>query len=385
MTAFAQLLRDRAIAVSGSDTHEVFFTDEVLRHLDIPFVEGFDAHNVPEQVDIVVTSPAYINTDNPEIIVAQKRAIPVITWHDGLAELFNAMRGIAVAGTHGKSTTTAMLGVILERAGFDPTVVVGSRVNEWGSNARVGASQYFVLEADEYRDAFLRYDPEMILLTSVDYDHPDYFPTRDSYMMSFKIFTDRVERDLLIRVPDTLEHFALALPGQHNQKNANLAAAAARKLGVNDETIHEALVNFKGLARRFEHYGVYNGAELYDDYAHHPTEIAALLSGIREKFPNKEVCMVFQPHTFSRTKGLFDDFVKELAKVDRVAILKTYSSAREQGKDELGKKLAATLRAEYFATNEEAIRYYKKNLSGDRVLFSVGAGDSWQIVQALAQ
>lgn len=384
MTAFAQILKERGVAVSGSDTTELFFTDEVLKHLGIAYTEGFDAARVPQSADVVVTSPAYINSDNPEIAEVQKRGLQLITWHDGMAELFNAGFGVAVCGTHGKSTTTAMLGTILEVADKDPTVVVGSRVNAWNSNARVGASDLFVIEADEYRDAFLHYEPKMILVTNIEYDHPDYFPTAESYAMSFKEFMDRVPQERLIRTPVELRRFNLKVPGEHNQRNANLAFDAALALGVDEQTAQRAIESFAGLARRFEHYGsAASGAVLYDDYAHHPTELKALVQAAREHFPRKRIVLLFQPHTFSRTQRLFTEFCDGLDDADEVAILRTYSSAREEGEDTIGKKLAQSLKAPYFATHQEAVEHFSRSLSANDVLFAVGAGDGWRVLKQL--
>ena len=384
MTAFAQILKARGASVSGSDTTEHFFTDEVLGKLGVPFTEGFDAKNIPDSIDLVITSPAYINSDNPEIAEVRKRGVKLITWHDGLAELFNEGYGVAVCGTHGKSTTTAMLGTILEHAGKDPTVVVGSRVNAWESNARSGSSDLFVIEADEYRDAFLHYRPKMILVTNIEYDHPDYFPTAESYAMSFKEFMDRVPVEKLLRTPTELRHFDLKIPGEHNQRNANLAFEAARALGVDEETAREALESFAGLARRFEHYGsAASGAALYDDYAHHPTELKALVQAAREYFPRKRIVLLFQPHTFSRTQRLFTEFCNALNDADEVGILRTYASAREEGEDEVGKKLAQSLKAPYFGSHEEAVEHFSRSLSANDVLFAVGAGDGWQVLKEL--
>src|SRR3989338_8957986 len=181
MCALAQILKSRGVRVLGSDTYEKFFTDEVLKKLKIECKEGFAKKNLPKNIDVIIASNAYINTQNPEIAEADRRGVSVISYPDALAELFNNAYGIAIAGSHGKSTTTAMLGYILEYAGMDPTVIVGSRVNQWGSNARAsrqnlkplnsqtnGAHHYFVAEADEYRDAFLKYRPKMIVLTNID-------------------------------------------------------------------------------------------------------------------------------------------------------------------------------------------------------------------------
>lgn len=383
MTALAQILVARGMEVSGSDTDEKFFTDKVLSKLNIKFTEGFDENNVPTDADLIISSVAYINSDNVEIAEAEKRKMEITTYPQALAELFNDSYGIAVAGSHGKSTTSAMLGFILEYAGEDPTVVVGSRVNQWSSNARADRGKYFVIEADEYRDAFLQYEPKMILLTNIDYDHPDYFPTEKSYNMSFKNFTDRVPTDKLIQTTNLEEKFNLQLPGRYNQENAYLAYRAALKLGVVAETAREALEKFEGLARRFESYGRYMGALLFDDYAHHPYEVKSLLEAVREKYKNKKIIILFQPHTFTRTQILFDDFTKAFVSADNVYILKTYTSAREEGEDVWGEKLANAIGADYFEDHKTALEHFKKELSDDMVFLTVGAGDGWQILEGL--
>lgn len=383
MTALAQILQGQGMRVSGSDTGEKFFTDEVLARLKIPFKEGFRKNNIPKHADLVVSSVAYIHSGNVEIKEAKKRGITITTYPEALAELFNNAWGIAVTGSHGKSTTSAMLGFVLEYAGLDPTVVVGSCLNQWKSNARVGRSKYFIIEADEYRDAFLRYWPRMILLTNIDYDHPDYFPTEESYAMSFKNFTKRVSSSMLIRNTARQKEFNLSLPGQYNLENANLAYLAALKLGISAKVAKEALEAFDGLARRFESYGTYKGALLFDDYAHHPSEIRAVLKATRKEYPHKKIVVLFQPHTFSRTKALFKNFTQAFSDADTAYILKTYGSAREKGPDVWGKKLAEALHARYFASHKSVLHYIEKDLDRGVVFLTLGAGDGWQVLKML--
>ena len=385
MTSFAQILQHKGVEVVGSDTSEVFFTDAILKTLGIPFFENFDADNLTCSlpVDVVVASPAYLKSYNVEVQEAQKRGIPVVSWHQGLAQMFNAHYGVAVCGTHGKSTTTAMLGAILEEAGLDPTVVVGSRVNEWGSNARVGNSAYYVIEADEYNDSFLQYNPKVIAITNIEYDHPDYFKTKEQYFKSFETFQAQSSVEKVVQTPTTLESIPLSVFGEYNQQNANLALRVACELGVEKEVAVGALQKFSGIARRCESYGEYNGALLYDDYAHHPTEISALCEGLRSKFPDYSLVFLFQPHTFSRTKALFDEFVGALGKPDKVAILYSYASARENEEDVVGQRLAQELDAPYFASHKQAFDHFKNTLEKDEVFCCVGAGDGWRVVEML--
>lgn len=385
MTALAQILQSRGVRVLGSDVKEKFFTDEVLNKLNIPFQENFSKKNIPHYIDVVIHSQAYNKKNNIEVAEVLNRELKVITYSEALAELFNNSYGIAIAGSHGKSTTTAMLGYILECAQFDPTVVVGSRVNSWGSNARAGKSKYFIIEADEYQDVFLQYYPKMIVLTNIDYDHPDYFKTEKDYKNSFEKFIDKVSVNKLVlhRNVGSSYNFNLKMLGDYNQENAYLAYTAAIKLGVNKNIAKKALKNFSGLARRFEYYGKYNGAELYDDYAHHPTEIKALLRAIKEKYSEKKIIAIFQPHTFTRTKELFHYFIKSFNDANKVYVLKTYTSVRETGEDIWGKKLAAILDTKYFENHKEALDSVKKELNKKCVLITIGAGDAWQILDKI--
>lgn len=386
MTSFAQILQHKGVEVVGSDTNEVFFTDAILNSLNISFFENFDARNLARclPVDVVIASPAYLNSDNAEIQEAKKRNIPVLSWHQGLAQMFNAHYGVAVCGTHGKSTTTAMLGTILDKAGFNPTVVVGSRVNEWGSNARVGDSEYYVIEADEYKDSFLQYDPKIVAITNIEYDHPDYFQTKDQYLESFQTFQNKPSVEKVVKTPtDVADPIPLSVFGEYNQQNARLALQVAQEIGVEKQVAVNALQEFQGIARRCELYGEYNGALLYDDYAHHPTEITALYNGLRSKFFDRAIIFLFQPHTFSRTKALFDEFVGALRELDKVAILYSYASARENEEDVAGQNLAQALNAPYFSSHEQAIKHFQNTLQKNDLLCCVGAGDGWRVAEAL--
>ncbi|MEX0877481.1 MAG: Mur ligase domain-containing protein [Candidatus Spechtbacterales bacterium] len=423
MTALAQILQSRGAEVLGSDTEEKFFTDEVLKKLNIHVIENFSPKNIPGDADIIIRSVAYTKENNIEVAEAKNRGVPVITYPEALAELFNKSYGIAVCGSHGKSTTAAMLGYVLEYAGYDPTVVVGSRVNKWQSNARAGGSKYFVIEADEYKEAFLKYKPKVIVLTNIDYDHPDYFKDEHSYRNAFQKFMfENIEAQVIDgREVEKKEEFNLKLIGEYNQKNANCAYQAALKIGVEPLLAKKAIEEFDGIARRFESKGEYGGAKLYDDYAHHPTEISALIEGVRKSYPNRRIIILFQPHTYSRTESLFDNFVQSLRSADKVYILKTYSSARETpstgsapkggqagqdpsagsapkggqagqdpsagsgqgGEDVSGKKLAKELNASYFENYQEAAKTIKKDLSDSVLFITVGAGDGWRVSDIL--
>lgn len=352
MSALAQLLHARGVLVSGSDTAEHYFTQETLAANGIPYVEEFHADHVPTTVDLVVRSSAYDDT-HVEVAEALRRGLHVVTYAEAVAMLFNAGRGIAICGTHGKTTTTAMLGWILVSAGRDPSVIVGGAVPQLGGAARAGASDLVVLEADEYQDKLQHYAPYGVILTNIEYDHPDFFATPSAYAAAFHRFIARIptdgflvihERDAeaeaaasaarcrIIRVPaveDDPGALVLLLPGAHNRRNALAATAAAEILGVSRATAFAALATFRGSKRRFEIVGEAHGAVIVDDYAHHPTEVRATIAAARERFPDRRIVVVFQPHTFTRTIALRDDFARAFDGADQVLVMDIFGSARE--------------------------------------------------------
>jgi len=440
MTALAQVFYARGIAVSGSDTHEKFFTDDVLKKLRIRVYEGFNKKNVPKNINLVVASPAYLGKSinvtksdlvtlakNVEVHKVIKRKIPLLSYPQVLGLLFKESYGVAVSGTHGKSTTTAMLGIILEKAGFDPTVIAGTRVNQWGTNARVSQKvaprvprggnknpprSVLVAEADEYREAFLNYNPKILVITSIEYDHPDYFKTFRAYKNAFRKMAkkippegfivanwdDRHVRDVVKSVRCKVIAYRknqqktlrinLRVPGEFNILNALAALKAARALGVNSSLIKKALAEFQGTARRFE--VKTTNPIIIDDYAHHPTEIRVTLKTVRELWPKKKIWVVFQPHTFSRTEALLKAFAKSFDNADRVWILETYSPARENrgriGAKELAYEIAKyNKNVQYVSSIPIAVKTIKKALSNMCVLITMGAGNVWEIGERLTK
>ena len=410
MTALAQVLKGYGIEVLGSDKKEKFFTDEVLKKIKIEVIEKFDPGNIPSDVDLIVVSVAYYNefdkdqSLNVEVEEAIKKNLPILTYAQVLGMIFDQKYGIAVSGTHGKSTTTAMLGVVLEQAGLDPTVIVGTRVLEWQSNARVGKSKYLVAEADEYRDSFSYYSPKVLVLTSVEYDHPDFFKTFDDYRNVFKEMIKKIPQDGFI-VANAQDKIVLELvkqaqcpvveygpldielksPGEHNQLNASAALEVGLKLGLKREQIEKSLSNFKGTSRRFEIKGEKDGILFIDDYAHHPTEVKATLKAAKELYPNKKIWAIFQPHTFTRTQALLDDFGRAFIRADSVIILDIYGSSREKiGKvhaKDLVKEIKKHKKDEvrYIATIKQAEKYLKEHVGANQVILTMGAGDVWRL------
>ena len=426
MTALAQVLQARGVRVSGSDIATHFFTEEVLHAANISFVEGFAAAHLPVDVDLVIVSTAYGN-DHVEIVAARARSIPVLTYPEAVAMLFNAGRGIAVCGTHGKTTTTAMLGLVLAATGYDPTVIVGSAVPQFGGNARVGKSNLIVLEADEYQNKLQHYQPHGVVLTAIEYDHPDFFPTFASYVDAFRAFVRRIPpegflvacvddptvrevmgeaRCLVIpyglsahaAVPtqqsvfgrEALGATTLRVPGEHNIQNALGALAAAETLGASRDAACAALATFQGTKRRFEVLGEWSGVVVVDDYAHHPTEIRVTLAAARDRYGDRSLRCVFQPHTFTRTIALRDAFVHAFPGVTKVYLMDIYGSTREQH----GGITAAELAGEISAGGTPAtaiggvaatVRAVLADVQPGDVVLCLGAGENDQVARGLAE
>lgn len=417
MAALAELLVKNGITLTGSDVKDEFMTDEVLARLGIP-VADFNAANLTGK-DAVIRSNAYTE-EHVEVKAALDAGLPVFSYPQVVAELFNAHYGVAVAGSHGKTTTTAMLAHIFKYAGTNVSAIVGSRVLGWGSGALAGdlsdAAAPFVLEADEYKEAFLNYRPKAALITNIDWDHPDYFKTPEAYERAFEKFIALLPADgfLVVNGDDaalarlagkapcetisvsvaSLRPFSLKLPGAHYQFDANLAFQAALKLGIEEETARRALEDFSGTARRMELVGMRNDALIFDDYAHHPTEIKATLAALKAKYPNEKLIAVFQPHTFSRTKALFDDFAHAFADADLAIFAGVYPSAREKkelaAEVDMG-KMALTAHASgahalYIKDKADIYAHCAHVLEGgETVIVTLGAGDIWQVARDLAQ
>ncbi|OGI27975.1 MAG: UDP-N-acetylmuramate--L-alanine ligase [Candidatus Moranbacteria bacterium RIFOXYB1_FULL_43_19] len=437
MVALVEILKRQGHQITGSDTDEKFFTDDILKKkLFVKFHEGFDADHITGDIDLVVYSTAYNEKNNEEFKAALFKRLPVISYPEILGLLFNRKYGIAVSGTHGKTTTTAMLAEIFKSAGLDPTAVVGSQVRQWRSSALVGRSEFMIIEADEYQGKFQYYSPQAVILTSVDWDHPDFFPTFEDYKKTFAEFIQKIPRHGFLVVSgdrsDTLEiakkakcnvikygfgkdndlkiknhelkdgkqifelwhggknlgRFEIELPGKHNVLNAAAAVAMSHKFNANMGKAKEALANFEGTSRRFEYIGKRNGAILIDDYGHHPEEVKATLKAAREFFPKRRIWCVFHPHTFTRTKALIHEFAQSFEDADRVIILDIYGSAREvQGgvhsKDlvKIAKKYHRSV--EYVPTISEAVEYLASEICREDLVIAMGAGNVWEVAERL--
>lgn len=443
LSAVAEMLKKRGLDVSGSDTTEKFFTDGILQRSGIKFAENFNAENVPANADLVIYSTVYNQENNVEFREALERNISMMSYPEMLGALFNEKMGIAVSGTHGKTTTSAMLAEVLQSAGENPSAIIGSQVAGWGSGSLSGAGKIFVIEADEYQNKLKYYDPFGVILTSADWDHPDYFPTPQEYQKVFADFVSRIPKhgflvacgestnvleaaksarcdvltygfleDCDYRISNSsatggpasgekfqkfsvnykgenLGEFEVRLIGRHNVLNAAAVIAVCHRLKLDMDKVREGLKNFQGTVRRFEYIGKKNGAILIDDYAHHPEEIKATLQGARELYPEKNIITVFHPHTFTRTKALLQEFAQSFDETDKAIIIDIYGSAREKQGGVSSQDLVDLVnkynpgKAEYVPTIREAIDFLKNKIGDQDVVISMGAGNVWEVTHNL--
>jgi UDP-N-acetylmuramate--alanine ligase len=388
MSGIAEVLINLGYDVHGSDLAEGTAVLR-LRELGARIVVGHDAANLL-QPHVLVKSTA-VGDDNPEVAAARERGIPVIPRAEMLAELMRLRTGIAVAGTHGKTTTTSFLAAVFDAAGADPTVIIGGRLNAYGANARLGGGEFLIAEADESDGSFLCLFPIMNVVTNVDMDHLDFYPDRDSIDDAFVRFMNKVPfyginvvcgddpgvRRILPRVnrpvmtygfnagndltaeaagsPGTgswtvrlrgvrLGRISPAQPGRHNILNALGAVGVSLHADVPFEVCAEALRKFKGVARRFERKGEKRGVLVLDDYGHHPAEIAATLAAVRDCLPARRVVAAFQPHRYTRTKALFGDFCKVFTGVDKLFLTEIYAASEAPLPGVSGEDLARGIR-----------------------------------------
>lgn len=389
--------------VTGSDNQENFPADSVLGRLKIP-CRLFSSRNITARLDLVVYSSAY-NQNHPEIKKAVRLKIPLKSYGEILAEIFNGGKNkIVVAGSHGKTTTTALLGHFLDIAGYKPTAFVGGISNNWQSNFKKGGNKWLVTEGDEYQKKFLFLKPDYLLITNIDFDHPDSFKNKKEYRRAFEELKKQTKKKIFIgkKISENfrkfLERMNFPLLGEKNKENAYLVYQLAKELKIPDIKIKTAFETFKGVKRRMEFYLSPDPSALnpiiVDDYAHHPEEIKATLSAIKEKYPDYKILAIFQPHTFSRTQSLMADFGKCFQKADFVYLLPTFASAREQkpkGKidellfEEVKKnhiQVQSTPFKNSFLINE--IKKMKK-IHPKLIILTIGAGDVYKLAEQLSR
>ncbi|MFN7160075.1 MAG: UDP-N-acetylmuramate--L-alanine ligase [Candidatus Gracilibacteria bacterium] len=406
MSYVARLLKSEGHHVIGADAVEGSTTSE-LRAEGIEIVIGHKASNIPEDVSLILLSPAILSSQPEDYLEAKNRGVETKTWQEYIGEKTKQMKTIAVCGAHGKSTTTAMVGLMLIEAGYDPTVLVGTKLKEFnGSNIRFGKSEWLVIEADEFNDNFLNYYPTYTLLTSFEPDHLDYFKTPERYRASFVEFLSRTpvdgkvfyhntqkETEILIHEQNISSApvreevgYMLQVPGKHNRENASLVDALGEEIGIPAEIREKSLKAFKGTWRRQEFKGeTAGGALVYDDYGHHPTEVRVTLAGFREMFPEKKIICIFQPHQYSRVRTFLKDFSEAFSDADAVIIPNIYASRdSEEDKrsmtaqivvDEISKHQNNVYFGDGLKESMELVKTNSEWNTSNSVIITMGAGD----------
>lgn len=460
-SAFARILFDMGFYVTGSDEGDHNYND-VLEVRGIKVFHKFDEKNLTKDIDLFVYSTANKPETNPELKKVLEDGKKVLSYPEALALIFNQNYGIAVCGSHGKTTTTGWLAYVLEKSGESPKAIIGSKVPQFSGNSLLGKSDLFVLEADEYQNKLKHYSPKAVVLNNIDYDHPDFFKTPEDYENVFIEFIKKIskkgflvanfddpivakfarvncrgkvigfginnqEADILAydikyeagyqffkvklkeeeetrlrsqgelqRSEDELGQFKIKLSGLHNIYNALAVIATSIELEVDLKDIRGALGEFAGTARRMQVLGEFRGATIIDDYAHHPTEIRATLSGARQIYGNRKIIAVFHPHTFTRTKALLDDFARSFKDADEVIVLDIYGSAREAQGGVHSKDLVDQLKIKkyelkieqdikYIPTLDEVEKYLREHVERNDVVLLMGAGDVFRVGEKLVK
>lgn len=406
VSALAKYYLEKGAEVSGSDVIASSLTEDLAKKGAKIFIGPNKAENIKDY-DLVIHSPA-VKENNYEMKEAELKGIKILSYPQALGELTKEYFTIAVSGTHGKSTTTAMIALILIEAGLDPTVVVGTKLKEFGnSNFRMGRSRYLVIEACEHEASFLNYWPKVAVVTNIEEDHLDYYENLENIKKAFNDFASHIsDNGVLIKLKGTeiktnkrTIEFSLdeercanklrqivKIPGDHNIIDALAALKVARALEITDEVSFSALSKYMGSWRRFEETQFPNFV-LIDDYGHHPTEILATLKGARQKYPNKNIYCVFQPHQYQRTFLLFNDFVAafkeaiETKLVDKLFLIDIYDVAGREGGELREKvsseKLAAAIPNAIYVSNQDLF----SNLGNGEVIIFMGAGNIYDLSQ----
>ena len=441
MAALALCAQDMGIKVTGSDIPELFITDKVLKERGISYKTTFSADNLSPKPDLVITTGAHGGLKNIEVAAAVSLGIPVLTQGSALAEFAKGKEEIAVCGVGGKTTIVSMIAFALDRLGIHPSYAVGvSEIFGMGYGGKYDKQgRHFVEEADEYvvspgvdnRPKFHLLTPKIIVSTNIKHDHPDIYPKEEDTLKAYREFFNILSKGgVLIMSADDKNSVTISknfkgkilsygyaldsslqitrriptegrqeinlvsqerklniqmevkIPGEYNARNIAGAFLTCLELGLNPNRITKALEAFTGTKRRFEQIGKSKeGALIIDDYAHHPSEIESLIKATKEFYPNRKITIAFQPHTYSRTKVLFDDFVKALSLGDKVCMVDIYSSAREAKDPKVSSKLLARAVKKlnkntfYMGNLKESAKWLKENTKKDEVLLTVGAGD----------
>ncbi|MDK2901515.1 MAG: UDP-N-acetylmuramate--alanine ligase [Thermosediminibacterales bacterium] len=433
MSGIAKVLFEMGYRITGSDIKESEATKR-LKEMGVRIDIGHSYGNVGD-ADLVVVSTA-IPEDNPELTEARDRGIPIVHRADILSKLMDMKKGIAVTGAHGKTTTTSMISLILEKNNFYPTVIIGGELNDIGGNATSGKGDYLVAEADESDGSFLKLNPKIAVVTNIENDHLDYYKSMENLNNAFIRFLMKIPEDgfavlgidnsnvadvsnrvnikkISFGIRNNADYMAenikfnglnssfnviykgkdlgkmeLSIPGLHNVYNALAAIAVSHQLGLNLKDIKRSLVTFRGVKRRFQIIGDFKGLKIIDDYAHHPTEIKATLEAAKQCTP-KRLIAVFQPHRYTRTQNLYEDFGRAFSCADEVVITDIYSAGEKSIPGVSSELIINSLEKNHplvtYINNKDDIPAYliDKIRPGDYVI-TIGAGDIWTVAYSLA-
>lgn len=429
LSAIAHVLNDRGENVTGSDKALSVYT-QALKNAGVEIFVGHHPDQV-QNVDLVIASSA-IDAANVELIAADELQIPLLHRREFLDELTAGYETIAVAGTHGKTTTTGMIAWLLEQADYDPSFVVGGILPDFGANGKAGEGRYFVVEADEYDHAFLGLHPSIGVVTNIEHDHPDIYPSLDDVIKAFHEFVHQISDVLIVNKNDPganalkvggikritygleveadwqadevrpnpaggMDFLALhrgellglvrtRLPGIHNVSNTLAAMAAAATVGVPFAVMREALTNFHGAGQRFEILGNVENVTVVDDYAHHPTEIRATLSTARLQFPNAKVWAVFQPHTYSRLKSLMAAYITAFDDADHVIVTKIFGAREKPNGIIDGKFIASQINhsdVRFIESFDNLVQELAEQVQAGDVVITLSAGDANKVGRML--
>lgn len=439
--------KQAGVIVNGSDIEDEFITDLPLKEAGISWTVGFDVADLPTKLDLVIATGAHGGINNPQVVEVKRREITVWMQGEAVGKFMEGHFGISVTGCHGKTTTAGMLATLLSRAGLDPSYIVGcGTIKPLGAAGHKGKGQYFIAEADEYANEptfdktpkFLYQNPKMIILTNIDYDHPDLFESIDQIRESMLKFLQKLGKtgtaivngddsqiqkilpqieasvitfganpnnDFYISrigtIPEktifnvwhrdvSLGEFAIGVAGRHNTFNALAVIIAALELGVSIEKIRKNLAFFQGAKRRFEFLGKLDEALVYDDYAHHPKEIEQTLLAAKQWFPTAKITVIFQPHTYSRTKALFEDFTHAFSKADYVIFMDIYPSLREEPDPTVSSQKLADAASifhpnvKFLAKERDVLKYINGKKWGEKdLILTMGAGDVYKIAEKI--
>ncbi len=405
MSAVAQIAHAQGYKISGCDLNLDSPYISKIKHLTSKIFEGHSPEHL-QDIDLLTVTPAvfFQSKNHPEVNEAKNKNI-LISWQEFMGKYLHKDKFvICIAGTHGKSTTTALAGLLLEQAGLDPTVELGATVKSWQNNMRLGQSKYFISEADEYNDNFASYHPDILILNNIEMDHPEYFKTEDNLLAHFQRLVVRSKKIIyntdspLIHklslppgaTPYTLSEFPsnikLNIPGLHNKSNALGIIKLAKLLNIPNNLMTKCLNNFAGLSRRIELLGEKSNIKVYDDYANHPSSFTASLAGVRELNPNARVLAIIEPHTFSRLRMLLLQVASSLKLADEVIITKIYASRELDPGDFSGADIARTIpNAQYIPEFPDIVSYTINHKTQFNVILVMGSGDSYKLSRQILQ